>query len=668
MSNSERHEIRFPAGAEAVVDVTKAPYNCDPTGKEDCTAALVQALDDLVRPWRDAFERQDAFFRENPFEYEGLFEARKSHGMIFVPVPPPARLLYFPHGTYLVSDTLRYTLRDLQNCNRFELPQLIQFRGQSEEGTVIKLADRCPGFEAGTQRPVIDIMGGISTNAAFQNSVEDLTIDVGSGNPGAIGLVFFANNTGAVRHVTMRSSDPDGAGHCGFSIRNRNASGVLVRDITVRGFDCGVRIEHDRLAVGLEHVRVSGQRCCGVHIDRQNVSLRGLVSENAVPALKVTGREAVVAFVDSQLQGGSPAEPAVVLGEGHLFARNVETEGYSCALRRLGATEVPEARIDEYVSSTVLTLFAEESRRSLNLPVEETPEIPWPNDPGQWACVNDFGAVGDGETDDTEAIRAAIASGQPAVYFQPGIYRIDDVIDLPASLRRLNFMKCDLAAGDRLRLRHGVGAFRVTEDAPDPLIIEDLFAMEKWRGGQYFVEHASRRTLVLSDIHMHFCAGYFNSVEGGKVFIESMFCMNQFRPELPVFHFKGQSVWARQINPERNNPEILNDGGMLWILGFKTEMHGTAFRTERGGRTEVLGGTINQCVAEGAPPTIVNHDSQVSVVCSTTDWRPITARGHILIEERRDGTTRRLKWSEFPRRHDGDLVAIPLYIGRAGPR
>ena len=506
MPDRKAERITFPAEARQIVDVTQPPYEADPTGREDCTEALVRALDDIVRPWRDGFKEQDAFYKENPFEYEGLFEARKQHGMIFLPVPAPARILYFPEGTYLVSDTLRYSFRDLQNCNDFELPQLIQFRGESEKGSVIKLADNCSGFEFGTQRPVIDIMGGISTNAAFHNSVENLTIDVGAANPGAVGLVFFANNTGAVRYITLRSSDPEGAGHCGFSIRNRNGSGMCVRDITVEGFDCGVRIEQDRLATGLEHVRVSGQRNCGVHVDRHNVSLRGLVSRNSVPALKVTGSDAVVAFVDSRLAGGSASEPAVVLGRGYLFARNIQTDGYRCALSRLGATEVAGPRIEEYVSSTVTVLFPEESRRSLDLPVEETPEIPWENDHSKWACVNEYGAVGDGETDDTEAIRRAIASGKPVVWFQPGVYLIDDVIEVPATVRRLNFMKSDLAAGENLRLMHGEGAFRVVGESEESLVIEDLFAMEKWRGGHALVDHASMRTLVLSDIHMHFCA------------------------------------------------------------------------------------------------------------------------------------------------------------------
>ena len=78
----------------------------------------------------------------------------------------------------------------------------------------------------------------------------------------------------------------------------------------------------------------------------------------------------------------------------------------------------------------------------------------------------------------------------------------------------------------------------------------------------------------------------------------------------------------------------------------------------------MLGGTINQCVKENAPSTIINHDSDVSVVCGATDWREISPHRHVMVEERRRGTTRKLKWAEFPKRQ-GSLIAVPLYVGRA---
>jgi hypothetical protein len=677
LSQLEREpvEITFPPEAKAVVDVTKPPYECDPSGRVDCTDALIRALDDIVRPWRDALREQAAFYEENPFEYTGVFEARKPPGLIFHPVSPPARILYLPAGTYLVSDTICYSFLDVQNANTFELPQLIQFRGQGEHLSTIKLSDGNQLFDAGSHRAVIEIMGGIRTNAAFHNSVEDLTIDVGSGNPGAIGLDFFSDNTGAVRRVTIRSSDPERRGSCGLTIRHLDSSCALFQDVTVEGFDYGIHIGYPYVNTTIEHATVRNQLVSGVLVDRHNVALRGLVSENEVPALTVTGSQAMVAFVDGVLSGGAASNPAVDLRDGHLFVRNVECEGYECALRQRGSVQIAGPRIEEYVHGGVNVLFPGERRSSLNLPIEETPRVRWETDHSKWACVNDYGAAGDGETDDTDAIRAAVASGKPVVYFQPGVYLIDGVIDLPATLDRLNFMKADLAAGPKLRLMHGAGAFRVAEESDRPIVIEDLFAMEGWRGGHALVDHASTRTLVLSDIHMHFCAAYRNSVTGGKVFIENVFAMNQFRPEIPPFDFRGQRVWARQLNPERNDPQVRNDGGSLWVLGFKTEHSGTAYLTTGGGRTEVIGGAFNmlrpkigdpQYGPASVSPTIVNEDSDVSVVASTTDHRDeVSMRTHPMVEERRGEYVRRMHGDLFPKR-DSAMIVVPLYVGRAG--
>lgn len=47
----------------------------------------------------------------------------------------------------------------------------------------------------------------------------------------------------------------------------------------------------------------------------------------------------------------------------------------------------------------------------------------------QWISVKDYGAVGDGYTDDTAAIRKAIES-EPILYFPQGMYRITDTIEV----------------------------------------------------------------------------------------------------------------------------------------------------------------------------------------------------------------------------------------------
>lgn len=65
------------------------------------------------------------------------------------------------------------------------------------------------------------IMQGAWTNTSFHNKFENFTIDVGKGNPGAIGIEFNSNNTGAMRNVDILSSDPEYAGFAGLVDRSK---------------------------------------------------------------------------------------------------------------------------------------------------------------------------------------------------------------------------------------------------------------------------------------------------------------------------------------------------------------------------------------------------------------------------------------------------------------
>ena len=43
--------LKYPDMCKTVIDVTKAPYFADPTGKTDCTKALQLAIDDCLRDY-----------------------------------------------------------------------------------------------------------------------------------------------------------------------------------------------------------------------------------------------------------------------------------------------------------------------------------------------------------------------------------------------------------------------------------------------------------------------------------------------------------------------------------------------------------------------------------------------------------------------------------------
>ncbi len=53
--------------------------------------------------------------------------------------------------------------------------------------------------------------GGFGSADWFHNYIEDITFDVGSGNPGAIALQFYSNNYGALRNCRFVDSTSQAA-------------------------------------------------------------------------------------------------------------------------------------------------------------------------------------------------------------------------------------------------------------------------------------------------------------------------------------------------------------------------------------------------------------------------------------------------------------------------
>jgi hypothetical protein len=75
---------------------------------------------------------------------------------------------------------------------------------------------------------------------AFRNSLFDLTIDIGSGNPGAVGIHYLNNNQGAIRNVTVRTSDPNKRGKAGIAMVTNWPGPELLESVRVEGFDVGI--------------------------------------------------------------------------------------------------------------------------------------------------------------------------------------------------------------------------------------------------------------------------------------------------------------------------------------------------------------------------------------------------------------------------------------------
>ncbi|HHJ10124.1 MAG TPA: hypothetical protein ENK25_04445 [Bacteroidetes bacterium] len=643
-----------------VLNISKAPYFADPSGKQDCTEAILRALDDVTRctqlAWRQTLAELEAL-PDQGVHYLGLSaENRKENGILRATTHirlPYLPVIYFPEGTYLVSNTLCYRHK-IVNTYGSEMNQQIRIRGAGVNRTIIRLKDNAPGFGNGECKPVISFMQTENTNVATSNYCEDLTINCGNGNAGAVGLDFFANNTGAVRNVRIVSED--GLGYAGLQLGHSNYSGILIKHVEVEGFNHGLHIDSGTgtMYAHVEDVNTRGQRVSGITVGAISVSLRNVRTERVPVGLTCTSPIGHTVLVDSYLKGTGSV--GIDRRAGGLYVSNVTLSGFD------------DARyIDEWVSPRV---YGETGGKAMpRLPVEETP-VYQGNGKGTTG-VRRFGAIGNGVNDDSPAIQAALNSGAAEIIFEPGRYLLNNPVVIPASVEHIDFNFCDLVSGLDLKQTNREG-FVIGGDpdasAAPPLFIERLIAWENWCGEHCTFTHASRRTVCFKDMQTQTLPFYRNTVSGGKVFFDNVAATTGAKPGTHghgrcVVSLRGQKVWARQLNPERGEPAILNDGGDLVLMGFKSEGRGIVVHTKNGGRTEVMGGVA--CFGRPTSSAFVAENAQMRI--STTTYGCCGANSYYgtAVKDTRKEKTTIIKAEDLPQRpfDDGSRqgYVIPLY-------
>ena len=641
---------------KSVINICDEPYVADPTGKRDCTESILRALDDITRITRQAFLKGLAEVEALPAEgrhyHPGGVENQRRDGVVYcvcctqLPYVP---VLYFPEGTYLVSDTLRYRHKDLLNTYGSDMNQQIRIRGAGPGRTEIRLRDNATGFGAGARRPVISYMPGEKSNVSMSNYCEGLTINCGSGNPGAVGLDFFANNSGAVRNLKVISGD--GQGFAGVQLGHGNYSGILIKHVEVVGFEHGLHIDSSTATMfaHAEDVTLRGQRVSGVTVGAISFSMRNIRTSDVPAAVTCTSPLGLTVLVDADLSGKGPV--AVDRKAGFLYVSNVATRGFGDA-----------RHIDELVYPA-----CERKAGMGRLPIEETPVYAGR---GRSAGVREFGAKCDGVSDDSPAIQRALDSGAAEIVFDAGRYLMNSPVVIPSHVEHIDFSFCDLVSGEDLKSSDREGFVIAGAWGDKPLFVERLFAFERWRGEHCTFTHASRRTVCFKDMHTQTLKFYRNSVPGGKVFFDNVACTTGVIPGTQghgrcAVSLKGQKAWARQLNPERGEPMILNDGSDFVLLGFKSEGADEVVQTINGGRTEVLGGVINF----GKTVAFLAEDSQQRITTASTAWLPNSFH-RVAVRDIRHGKTSDILSADMPSRgfppERGPQYVIPLYASDAG--
>lgn len=559
------------------------------------------------------------------------------------------RILYFPKGTYLVSDRL-----DWRNSQGAWKPYLT-LQGQSKKTTTIKLKDNCPGYkDPNTPKAVIYTasIGSEAGNRAHKNSICDLTIDTGSANPGAIGIDYLANNLGAIRNVTIQSGDSQGK--IGLSLARNWPGPCLIKNVGIEGFEYGISTGSTWIhCITLEHISLKDQSVAGIFNKYNNLSIRNLNSINSVPVIQ-NFYAGLITLIDGNFTGGRTSNSAIE-NKGSFYGRNITTKGYLSAIRDKGSI-VPGSAITEFVSDSVLSLFPS-PKKSLNLPIRETP-IFHDNDFSHWANVEDFGANGTDNEDDTCAIQAAIDSGRPIIYFPSGRYFVKDTIHVRGNVKKIFGMKSIIypSWGNAfIDPEHPATVFRFDKKNRDVVFLENLHFSIRTApdSGAIWVEHASPSALVLKDAAIPL---YQNTENSGPLFAENVIMNCNFH--------HPQEIWARQLDAEgrfakKQNARIVNTGGRLWVLGIKSEGAKTLIETNGGGQTEVLGGLLYPGVSVPKDvPAFVNNESNLSLIYYVSAPVSRDTNYDIHVKEIRNQEIRLLRRTDVPSIRHASIVNL----------
>jgi len=491
------------------------------------------------------------------------------------------RIVYLPAGTYLVSRPLvkRYA------NSRFGSGMILV--GESTSDTVIKLADHAAGFaDPDAPRGVImstaKLLDGTPTsggkdythkgegNDAYENFVEDLTIDVGAGNPGAIGIDDLTNNIGAIRNV--RVTAPSGSGAIGVSLQRKWPGPTLLQHLQVQGFDVGIAVANTEYGVTLDHVKLAGQRI-GLSNAGNSVAATDLTVNAEGTAIANTAPGGLVTLAHSLLQRGGEGADAFA-NRGVVVAQGVSLEGFT----------PPDGAATPLVGVLQGTHWQPHQAR-LDLPLVDPPsERADPVD--AWVNALKGMHASDQPQDITAALRRAMASGASTIYLPYGRYTISDGIAIPPTVRRIVGMNASITVRPERNpdFARDSGMFRVDQPGP-PLRIERLAFDMTDLGDQLAVQVTARRDVMLRDIVTAGTSLLDRGVNGGRVFIEDVCC--------GAMKIAGSSpVYAWQLDTEGDDTRIVNDGAPLTILGLKTEGDCTVLDNRNGARSVVLGGLV----------------------------------------------------------------------------
>ena len=373
-----------------------------------------------------------------------------------------AGVLLIPEGRYLLSKTVYVW-------------QGIRLLGYGATRPVFVLARDTPGFQEGTGRymvhfadnrpdpggPIVD-----ATEFTFFSGMSNIDFELGDGNPAAIAIRF---------HVAQHSE----LTHMNFRIGTARAAvediGNQASDIHVEGGEYGIITK--RTAPVWQFLLMDssfeGQRAAAIKTQEAGFTLIRVGFTNMPVALQIAPGE-VEQLYGRDLRMQNIRDAAFVAGNARNAHSAVTLVNIACSdVPRFSVGENPLKApaghyvVDRFSQGLMIGADGRENgiatshrARAVAHPAQAiATDIPATPAMDQWVNVRSLGARGDGQTDDTEALLAAIDK-HAVLFFPSGTYRVSRPLMLKpdTALLALNPATTQISLIDRSPAFGGEGA------------------------------------------------------------------------------------------------------------------------------------------------------------------------------------------------------------------
>ncbi len=519
-----------------------------------------------------------------------------------------SKVVYFPEGTYLISEPLNLGLPD--GTSTVAGPWL---KGESQYSAVLKIDDGNSAFESGISDEYIGILN-VSCNNPFipfagHKSIENIGFYLG--NNATACAINMCGQSNFIKNVRIKGEGV-GAGIC-LGNEQFSSSG-LVMQTTLKNTDVGIYCSNDLSNYTLTEVLCIGLND-GIVLDEAMVCIDNLVAlETRGIGIKALDTLTNFSILNSTFQFTEAAKQSGNIFSYHNFyARNinlVNSPTITATSPIYGVFDGDTTKIEELYTAPVFKSQSTDYEGMLGIPIKTSQRTLYDSNMDNWVSVADFGADPSDNLDDSVAIQAAMDfaadNGKTTVYF-PGCGQFSGesykLINQYVSIRGT----VETLIGLGYAYIEGNG-FIVNQNVSPAFTFKHLYGLNI-NAPVTYENFDVNKTVVFED------TGGIVLVSGsGTAFVNNH---TGFMGNANAFSdVYGRSLSNYLLNPADYSEgyiSLVNQEGRMWLSGVRAEHPYSILASMNGAKTEIVGGLVMPNYLPDAPPLFITTESEMTI-------------------------------------------------------